>query len=62
MPKHTCCWLMSEPCKFPATYCGKPVSYSMATDDDGNRVRKYQHLCDEHLIASLQIKDEDDDV
>ena len=61
MSKPTCCWLLSEPCKFPATYCGKAVSFCMVHDDDGTRVRKYFHLCDEHLAAAAKLPPDEDD-
>jgi hypothetical protein len=57
-----CCWLLSEPCVFPATYCGKKTSYKMVKDDDDNSVRKYNHLCDEHMAEAAKLpKDEEDD-
>lgn len=49
MAKHTCCWVLTPASPgVDATYCGKPTSYRIVEDDDGNRVRKYNAQCDFH--------------
>ena len=41
------------------TYCEKHVRYRMATDDSGNKYRKYATFCTEHLAM---IDDNDDEI
>lgn len=31
-----------------AIYCNAPVGYTMRLDEDGSRVRSYNHLCAKH--------------
>jgi len=61
MSRPTCCWLLSAPCVFPATYCGAKTSYVIVRDDDDNKVRKYHHLCDVHLAEAAKLPSDDDD-
>jgi hypothetical protein len=59
---HTCCWVIR-----PATssgghaqYCGAPTKYHIVLDDDGNKVHKYDSLCEEHRVQVV-VDDNDDD-
>lgn len=56
-----CCWI-HRPCSIgiEAIYCGKPVRYTMTKDDDGNRVRKYNHFCDEHEPLAKKQEEEEE--
>lgn len=48
---HTCRWVLSLPGE-SAVCCGQPVGYHIVRDDDGNRVRKYDAFCEEHLARA----------
>lgn len=43
-------------------YCGAPVNYKLKRNDDGNRVRVYDHLCPKHKVmaAALPVDDEEE--
>ncbi|QIG71473.1 hypothetical protein EVB32_002 [Rhizobium phage RHph_TM39] len=71
MAKPTCCWII-RPASYnketgesvKAIYCGKPVRYKIEIDDDMNKRRKYNNLCDTHQKESDEISKnnpEDDD-
>ena len=58
--KHSCTWINhSDFTQRDTMYCGKPVGWTMVKDDDGNRVRQYNTLCDEHqkIWAEWKCKD-----
>ena len=57
----TCCWLLSQPGVFPATYCGKRVGWVMVKDDDYNVVRKYHPLCAEHTARAAALPPDADE-
>ena len=43
----------------PPVYCHKPTKYKMVEDDDGNKVRRYESFCDEHVESvNNQLADE----
>jgi hypothetical protein len=46
---HNCRWvLIPNSPGVVAKYCEAPVGYTLPTDDDGNKYRKYNTFCTEH--------------
>ena len=50
--KPSCNWITSLPGEFPSRKCGAAVKLRYVLDDDSNRVRQYDNLCEEHQIAA----------
>lgn len=61
MAKQHCVWVL-EPAKpgVNPKYCGKDVRWTMTRDDDGNPVRKYDHLCREHRARAEYMEERDE--
>lgn len=50
----TCTWILTSATRTtPATYCGRPVGYTMPNDEDGNRTRSYDTLCLPHQLERV---------
>lgn len=46
----TCCYVLTPASPgVNATYCNRPLGYTMKEDDDGRKVRKYNDFCFQHL-------------
>lgn len=57
----SCRWILrpATPEK-EAEYCDCPVKYSIETDDDGQRRRKYETFCPRHKELLSKQEDSDD--
>jgi hypothetical protein len=44
-----------------AVYCGQPVKYYIKKDDDGNKIRTYDSLCEFHRERVDEMTDEEVD-
>lgn len=63
MAKNKCCWVLRNEWiagKYEVEYCGRPTSYKVVLDDDSNKVRKYNHLCDHHMEESKKLPIDED--
>lgn len=60
-PMPTCRWVNHSDFSKPETmYCGAKVGWTMVTDDDGNKVRKYDNLCATHEAEAALVGDADE--
>jgi hypothetical protein len=69
MPSHRCCYVLKtwgdlDPIthlRTPPEYCGAPVGWTNPIDEDGNRYRKYNMLCDKHQKLVDAMPPEEDE-
>lgn len=69
MAKHTCVWIIKVATWDPDTRsgtpmirCDKPVGYTNPVHpDSGQRERKYNNFCDEHMAIAAAMPDDEDE-